>query len=75
MRVKVVSASGAAQYYTVNTAAGYQSASDKRLIVGLGNEAAAKRVEIRWPAGAVQIFENVKAGVILAAKEPAQLPR
>jgi len=31
-RVKVVSASGLAQYFTVNTAAGYLSAGDKRLI-------------------------------------------
>ncbi len=34
--VKVVSASGLTQYFTVNTAAGYLSASDKRLLVGLG---------------------------------------
>ena len=71
-RVRVVSASGLAQYFTVNTAVGYLSASDKRLIGGLGGDSIAKLVEIRWPSGVVQRFENVKAGQILKAIEPAQ---
>src|SRR5437763_856349 len=71
-RVKVVSASGTTQYYTVNTAAGYLSASDKRVIAGLGDDAIAKLIEIRWPSGIVQKFENVKARQFLKAVEPAQ---
>lgn len=71
-RVKVVSASGLAQYFTVNTAVGYLSASDKRLMAGLGGDSTAKLVEIRWPSGAVQRFENVKAGQMLKAIEPVQ---
>jgi len=71
-RVRVVSASGLAQYFTVNTAVGYLSASDKRLIAGLGSDPMAKLVEIRWPSGVVQRFENVKAGQMLKAIEPAQ---
>ena len=71
-RVKVVSASGLAQYFTVNTAVGYLSANDKRLIVGLSGDSTAKLVEIRWPSGVVQRFENVKAGQMLNAIEPAQ---
>jgi len=71
-RVKVVSASGMTQYFTVNTAVGYLSASDKRLIGGLDRDATAKLVEIRWPSGVVQKFENVKAGQMLDATEPAQ---
>src|SRR5947208_3400174 len=71
-RVRVVSASGLAQYFTVNTAVGYLSASDKRLIAGLGGDPVAKLVEIRWPSGVVQRFENVKAGQMLKAIEPAQ---
>ena len=50
--MKVVSASGLTQYFTVNTAVGYLSASDKRLIVGLNGDATATLVEIRWPSGA-----------------------
>ena len=49
-----MSASGSTQYFTVSTAAGYLSASDKRLIVGLNGDSIAKLVEIRWPSGAVQ---------------------
>jgi hypothetical protein len=71
-RIKVVSASGATQHWAVNTAVGYLSASDKRLIVGLGPDMVAKQVEIRWPSGVVQSFEDVKAGQVLVATEPRQ---
>jgi hypothetical protein len=71
-RVKVVSASGLTQYFTVNTAVGYLSASDKRVIAGLGDDSTAKLVEIRWPSGIVQKFENVKANQMLKAIEPTQ---
>ena len=70
-RVKVVSASGPTQYFIVNPAIGYLSASDKRLVVGLGTDSVAKLVEIQWPSGIVQKFENVKAGQMLKANEPA----
>jgi hypothetical protein len=68
-RVTVVSAS-ATQSFTVTTAVGYLSSSDKRLLVGLGGDSMAKLVEIRWPSGLVQKFDNVKAGQILVATEP-----
>jgi enediyne biosynthesis protein E4 len=71
-RVRVVSMSGLSQYYTVNTAIGYLSASDKRLIVGIGADIAARLVEIRWPSGTLQRFENVRAGQTLNATEPVQ---
>jgi len=71
-RVKVVSASGLTQYFTVNTAVGYLSASDKRLIVGLGSDVTAKLVEIRWPSRTIQRLENVKAGQFLRVTEPVQ---
>jgi hypothetical protein len=69
-QVKVVSASGAAQYFTISTAVGYLSASDSRLIAGLGDDASATLVEIRWPSGAIQRFERVNAGQVLVASEP-----
>jgi hypothetical protein len=71
-RVKIVSVSGVAQFYTVNTAVGYLSASDKRVIAGLGDDSSAKLIEIRWPSGIVQKFENVKARQFLKAVEPPQ---
>ena len=69
--VKVVSASGVTQHFTVNTAVGYLSASDKRLIVGLDGDSTATLVEIRWPSGSIQKFERVNAGQTLVANEPA----
>jgi enediyne biosynthesis protein E4 len=70
-RIKVVGASGLVQYVTVSTAVGYLSASDRRVLVGLGDDASAKLVEIRWPSGTVQTFEQVAAGRTLVATEPA----
>jgi hypothetical protein len=71
-RIKVVSRSGLAQYFTVNTAVGYLSASDKRIVAGLGSDPIAKLIEIRWPSGIVQKFENVQARQYLKAVEPPQ---
>ena len=71
-RAKVVSASGLIQYLTVNTAAGYLSASDKQLLVGLGRAATATLVEIRWPSGIVQKLQNVASGQTVVATEPAR---
>jgi enediyne biosynthesis protein E4 len=68
-RVKVVSASGATQYFTITTAVGYLSASEGRLTVGLGRDSDAL-VEIRWPSGAIQRFAAAKAGQVLTAREP-----
>jgi hypothetical protein len=70
-RVKVVSASGTS-YHTVTTAVGYLSASDKRLVVGLGAASSASLVEIRWPSGVVQSLKDVPAGKTVDAVEPAR---
>jgi hypothetical protein len=70
-QVNVVTAAGLTQHFTINTAVGYLSASDKRLLVGLGADASATLVEIRWPSGAVQRFEDVKSRQTLVATEPA----
>ena len=69
--VKVLSPAGLSQHFTITTTAGYLSASDKRLLVGLGSDRTAKSVEIRWPSGAVQTLEHVKSGQVLTLTEPA----
>ena len=69
-RIRVTSASNLVQYYTVNTAAGYLSASDKRPLIGLGASRMAKSVEITWPSGIVQRFANVVSGTTVRATEP-----
>jgi hypothetical protein len=70
-RVTVVPAGGTPQFFTTNTAVGYLSASDPRLLVGLGPAARASRVEVRWPSGAVSELRDVAAGQTLVVREPA----
>jgi hypothetical protein len=60
------------QHFVITTAVGYLSASDKRLVVGLGGDSSAKLVEIRWPSGHIQTFDNVRAGQMLLATEPSE---
>lgn len=60
-RVKLVTA-GHVEYGMVTTAAGYQSAQDKRLLFGLGAEPTVARVEITWPGGRVQTIEHPPTG-------------
>jgi enediyne biosynthesis protein E4 len=70
-RVKVVTKS-MAQYDHVSTAAGYASSSAGPLHFGLGKDASADQIEIRWPSGVVQVLRNVEGGRIVRVKEPAQ---
>jgi hypothetical protein len=70
--VKITGESGHAQHYSVQTAVGYQSASDKRLIIGLGEDQAAREVEVRWPSGIVQKLGKAKARQMLKLTEPAR---
>jgi hypothetical protein len=71
-RVKVESASGPTQYFTVSTTVGYQSAKDRQLLVGLGRDTAARAVEIRWPSGIVQKLEDVASGQTVVVNEAAR---
>src|SRR6185295_13752804 len=68
-RVKTVTSSGLTQYHTVTTAGSYLSASDKRLLVGLGGHDRLRLVEVRWPSGAVQTLEDVRADQLITIKE------
>ena len=60
------------QYATVTTAGSYLSSSDKRVHFGLGADAEAAKIVIRWPSGIAQTLENVKADQILRVDEPAK---
>jgi hypothetical protein len=68
--VKLVTSKGV-QYATVSTAGSYLSASDKRVHFGLGSDAAALQIEIRWPSGIVQKLEQVRGDQILQVDEPS----
>jgi hypothetical protein len=67
--IRMVGASGREQFGYASTAASYASSSDKRVHFGLGDDASARLVEITWPSGTVQRFENIKANQIWSVKE------
>jgi hypothetical protein len=71
-KVKLTMASGKPQFYEVQTASGYLSASDRRLLIGLGAETVVPRIEIRWPGGRVQTLARVKADQNLVVREPVE---
>jgi hypothetical protein len=70
-RIKVVSKS-ATQFNHVSTAAGYASSSAGPVHFGLGPDASAELVEIRWPSGLVQELRKVTGDRVLKVKEPAK---
>ncbi len=62
-------ASGAKQWQYATTAGSYLSAQDPRIHFGLGMDASAARIEIRWPSGIIQLLTNVKADRIITVAE------
>ncbi|WP_263382899.1 CRTAC1 family protein [Granulicella arctica] len=66
--IKVTTSKGT-QLVMVTTAGSYLSSNDKRAHFGLGLDAAAKSVEIKWPSGIVQKLIDVKGDRILVVDE------
>ncbi len=67
--VRLVSAHSR-QNTTVTTAGSYLSSNDRRAHFGLGPDAVAASLEIRWPSGIVQTLTNVRVDRELHIKEP-----
>lgn len=53
----------------VRSGSSYASQNDFRLHFGLGKASAADRLLVRWPGGAIETFENVKANQWLTIRE------
>ena len=70
-RIKVITKSGP-QYNHMTTSAGYASSSAGPVHFGLGANASADLVEIRWPSGIVQQMRDVAGDRVLVVKEPAR---
>ena len=70
-RIKVVTKAGA-QYNHMTTSAGYASSSAGPVHFGLGANASADLVEIRWPSGIVQQMRDVTGDRVVVVKEPAK---
>ena len=69
--IKVVTKSGT-QYNHVTTACGYASSSAGPVHFGLGADASADLIEIRWPSGIVQQLKDVAGDRVLKVKEPRE---
>jgi hypothetical protein len=48
-KIKLVRENGKAQYYQVTTESSYQSANDRRVFAGFGNDKGVKEIRIFWP--------------------------
>jgi len=70
-RIMVVTKSGA-QYNHMTTSCGYASSSAGPVHFGLGANASADLVEIRWPSGIVQQLRDAAADRVVTVKEPAK---
>jgi hypothetical protein len=47
-----------------------ESSHDPREVIGIGPNAKADRITIRWPSGTIQTLENVEAGPLHTIEEP-----
>jgi len=56
-----VLAGGAEQVFQLNLCRGYMSSDDPAIHVGLGASDRIERLTVRWPSGAVQVFEDLEA--------------
>ena len=64
-----VSAGSLVQMREVHRGYGFQAQHDPRLLFGLGDSREPPRVEIRWPSGKRQVFENLPLRRYVAIRE------
>ncbi len=62
------------QYVQAVSASGYLSQNDPRPHFGLQQHAEVDKLIIRWPSGAVQTLEHIRADQVLTVKEPPAPP-
>jgi hypothetical protein len=67
--IKVTSKTVGSQYNHMTSSVGYASSSYGPVHFGLGPDAQAESVEIRWPSGIVQKLDNVPVDRVLAVTE------
>ncbi len=64
-----VAAGGRVQTDEVRSASSYYSSNGLRVHFGLGKESRAEWIEIQWPSGSRQRFEDVQARRVIAVRE------
>ena len=67
--VVTVTAGGVKQVAHKKSASGYLSQNDPRLHFGLGENDVVESIEVKWPSGTSQRFENIPAGQIIYLSE------
>ena len=74
-RVTLVGAAGRATTRVVHTDGSYASASDPRVVFGLGTEAAARTIRVQWPGEPVEEFRGLAVDRywVLEQGKPARL--
>jgi len=68
-RVVVTDSNGRKQIFDVSTSSSYLSANDARIIVGLGEAAGVKSIEVSWPSGRMQTLTNPQLQQYVTIKE------
>lgn len=66
-----VTAGGRTQTRETRTASSYLSASDPRLLFGLGSATRVERLEVRWPSGKTQELKDLEVDRYLELREDA----
>lgn len=69
-RITVTTPAGRTLHDWVSPSVGFLSSSDPRVHFGLGSEAKAATIVIRWPGGATATLQDVTADRILTLREP-----
>jgi enediyne biosynthesis protein E4 len=73
-RITVTDGAGKKQIFDASTSGSYLSASDPRLIVGLG-ASSVRKVEINWPSGVVQVIPEPQVDRYLVVNEQGRHAR
>ncbi len=69
-KVAVTLPNGTKVYNHCTTSVGYAASSEPLVRFGLGGQAIAKSIEIRWPSGQVQQLHNVAVDRVVVVSEP-----
>lgn len=70
-KVTVTGSNGEVQHFMVTTSASYQSAQDRRLYAGLGNDTGVEQVRITWPSGITQKLAKPRLRTLITVEERA----
>ena len=68
-RLTVTDGAGRKQIFDVNTSGSYLAANDPRVIVGLGANASARKIEVSWPSGIIQVVNQPQVDRYLVINE------